>query len=346
MKSLRTRQRHKKKILAACLSYLQNDVDIEEFEQNIQNVSLSSLPSRADESIVRDFHEFAPVCQLESTGGSCSFEYDFLQAAVNRGIGRTCLNEFLSVFRKYNVGNFPKDARSCVKSMRKVNSVPMSNGRYYHFGLVRSLNIELKNVNFNDNNLRIQINIDGLPVGKSSSVVFWPILCRAFVGDYVSSVFVVGLYAGITKPKSVEELLERFLNEVKQASQEGIVIKSKTYRFSIHSVVCDAVARQYVKRIISHNGYYACERCVVKGIHVASRGIRYIENTCCERSNDSFKERSNPEHHLDYPCSPFCDVEIDMIRDFPLDYMHLVLLGVVRRLLKVWFGKTKSRGNR
>ena len=32
-----------------------------------------------------------------------------------------------------------------------------------------------------------------------------------------------------------------------------------------------------------------------------------------------------------------------MVLDFPLDYMHLVLLGVVRKVLSMWFPKTKKR---
>jgi len=32
-----------------------------------------------------------------------------------------------------------------------------------------------------------------------------------------------------------------------------------------------------------------------------------------------------------------------MINHFPLDYMHLVLLGVFKRLLKIWTGKWNSK---
>lgn len=36
--------------------------------------------------------------------------------------------------------------------------------------------------------------------------------------------------------------------------------------------------------------------------------------------------------------SPFEDLDEDMISLFPLDYMHLVLLGVFKRLIQIWCG--------
>ena len=36
--------------------------------------------------------------------------------------------------------------------------------------------------------------------------------------------------------------------------------------------------------------------------------------------------------------SPFEELDIDMIHAFPLDYLHLVLLGVFKRLIQIWCG--------
>jgi hypothetical protein len=43
------------------------------------------------------------------------------------------------------------------------------------------------------------------------------------------------------------------------------------------------------------------------------------------------------EHHKGP--SPLIDLPLDMIHSFPLDYMHLVCLGVMKRLLLHWVGK-------
>ncbi len=53
------------------------------------------------------------------------------------------------------------------------------------------------------------------------------------------------------------------------------------------------------------------------------------------RDNYSFRQQTNRGHHHDY--SPFLDIpNLDMVYGFPLDYMHLVLLGVMRKLLYIW----------
>lgn len=45
--------------------------------------------------------------------------------------------------------------------------------------------------------------------------------------------------------------------------------------------------------------------------------------------------------------SPFEDLDLGMITSFPLDYMHLVLLGVFKRLIQIWCGTwNKKKGIR
>ncbi|CAN7937142.1 unnamed protein product [Ixodes hexagonus] len=52
------------------------------------------------------------------------------------------------------------------------------------------------------------------------------------------------------------------------------------------------------------------------------------------RSDSSFSERKQAEHHTE--ASPFASLGIGMVSCFPIDYMHMVLLGVVRKFVKYW----------
>jgi len=51
------------------------------------------------------------------------------------------------------------------------------------------------------------------------------------------------------------------------------------------------------------------------------------------RTDESFSLRNNPQHHL--RPSPLENL-MGMVSQFPFDYMHLVCLGVMRRLLNIW----------
>lgn len=53
-----------------------------------------------------------------------------------------------------------------------------------------------------------------------------------------------------------------------------------------------------------------------------------------KRTDSSFREMTDEDHHIQQ--SHLCDLKLDLVSSFPLDYMHLVCLGVVRRLLLLW----------
>lgn len=56
---------------------------------------------------------------------------------------------------------------------------------------------------------------------------------------------------------------------------------------------------------------------------------------CSRRTNETFRNRVNPEHHREFSCLEL--LPIDMISDFIIaDPLHLLELGVMRRLLNFW----------
>ena len=52
------------------------------------------------------------------------------------------------------------------------------------------------------------------------------------------------------------------------------------------------------------------------------------------RTDLDFCHQKHSEHHSGV--SPLVEINFDMVTKFPLDYMHLVCLGVMRRLINLW----------
>ena len=87
-----------------------------------------------------------------------------------------------------------------------------------------------------------------------------------------------------------------------------------------------------MKCVKSHSGYAGYDKCCQRGVWDGK--ITYPETDCPLRSDISFRQMLDKEHHLGV--SPFINLYIGMVSCFPLDYMHLVCLGVMRRLLMIW----------
>ncbi|EFN85573.1 hypothetical protein EAI_00038, partial [Harpegnathos saltator] len=86
-------------------------------------------------------------------------------------------------------------------------------GDYCHFGLKRAiLKIvkERKRYNCILDVIQLFINIDGLPIYKSTEKSLWPILCS---DNVIQNVYVIGLFYGEGKPKNVNEFLRIFVDE-------------------------------------------------------------------------------------------------------------------------------------
>ena len=194
---------------------------------------------------------------------SYAFELEFLRVAVKRGLGRETLNELVSVLNKYNKGCFPTDARACVGSLRSVPVSTVSPGNLHHFGLQNCIYRALRYANLNAGELYLQFNVDGLPISRSSTLSFWPILARVTCRNFVSRVLFVGLYCGDKKPDSISTFLNQFLVELRQLLLSGIIVGEREFVLHLHSFVYDAPARQFLKCSKSHNAYSACERCLL-----------------------------------------------------------------------------------
>ncbi|ODM87811.1 hypothetical protein Ocin01_18871 [Orchesella cincta] len=112
------------------------------------------------------------------------------------------------------------------------------------------------------------------------------------------------------------------------------VLEKTCGQYSDSFIVCDAPAKAYIKCIKGHTGYFGCDKCNVEGTHISNR-MAFTNLDATRRDNESFRHRRDIEHHLaDTVLENILD--LDMVECFPMDYMHLICLGVMRKLLNIW----------
>lgn len=201
-------------------------------------------------------------------------------------------------------------------------------GKYTYFGLKEGLTHTLSEQDTSKyDHFEISLNIDGLPIFKSKNLTMWPLQCAVINIDEVkNSPFVVALFSGAKKPNDLE-FLRDFMEELQELMETGF----KGKRIVLKNIICDAPARALIKGIVQFNGRYGCDFCDVKGVHESKMLFLYKGNL---RTNESFRQKTNPEHHK--TDSILLNLDIDMIRQFPIDPMHCVDLGVTKRMLMLW----------
>ena len=112
----------------------------------------------------------------------------------------------------------------------------------------------------------------------------------------------------------------------------GIKHGDKNYKCSVSAFICDTPARPFVKNVKSHSGYAGCDKCTQHG--ECNGKITFPETFAPLRTNLTFDEMTDEEPHQG--ASPLQGTGIGMVSQFPLDYMHFVCIGVMRRLLFLW----------
>lgn len=253
--------------------------------------------------------------------------------ATNFGVSLIALSALLSILKVHHP-SLPKDARTLLKTQTCISVASLGSGSFYYFGIKKMFSQifdKVKSVQ-NHHNFRLQLNIDGLPLFKSSGIQFWPIL--GMLQGYSKNPVVIALFCGNSKPQSLSEYLKDLICELKSLSA-GFVVNGKTFFLTVSSVICDAPARAFIKGIKSHNGYSGCDKCLQTGIYLNNR-MTFPELNATVRTDTSFSNAEDEDHHIQP--SPFCEASVPMVSGFPHDYMHLVCLGVMRRLLDLWIG--------
>jgi len=111
-------------------------------------------------------------------------------------------------------------------------------------------------------------------------------------------VFLIGCYFGKSKPADANKFLQAFVDDINILIDNGITYNDITFSVSIHSIVCDALAKSFITFTKGHTGYFSCSKCTIEGEFIANR-VCFLDFNCQNRTDISFRNQDQEEHHLD-----------------------------------------------
>lgn len=285
---------------------------------------------------LNDSESIVPINPIAvSESGTNIDREELARWAIQNKQTRASTNQLLSILRKTD-SNLPKDYRTLCHTPRKIEIEKMSNGNYIHLGLRNCIKLyfQINPDKSSSNELDIDLNIDGVPVAVKSNYSLWPVLMSI---SSTNSVYVIGVFYGKEKPKDINEYLKPFVTEFLLYKENGLEINNRKYHLNIRCIVADAPARAFLLDIKTCSGYNCCHKCKVLGKYVLNRvtfpGINHET-----RTSQEFRNKTASEYHHNNDKSIVLEQvpELDLVKNIPIDYMHCLLLGVIRQLLVLW----------
>lgn len=267
----------------------------------------------------------------------------------------TSLLKTLKTFPTIITDSLPTDGRTLLQTPRTISIQKMDDGYYFYFTL--KMNLEKLDSEYVDSlagsTIRISVNIDGLPLLRSSRKSLWPILWR--LSDIKNSkVFVAALYYGRSKPNSCTAFLADFVNECKTLIQNGVVISGEKYNFRLHNIIADTPAVSFILDTVGHGAFNSCRRCEVSGFHEKGRVSFFVPLSDMPKLEMRDARCFNSLKYygtLQKGRTPIMEIShFDPTQDLPYDYLHLICLhliclGVMRTLVKLWMSSKRCHKN-
>lgn len=95
---------------------------------------------------------------------------------------------------------------------------------------------------------KVALNIDGLPLTKSSCSQFWPILALIENCSFCKP-FPIAVYQGNSKPNNANNFLEALVNEIKELSSNRLSYNKVNFTIKYSKLLCDAPAKAFVLNV-------------------------------------------------------------------------------------------------
>lgn len=263
------------------------------------------------------------------------------KAAILTKIPRTSVNLWLYFLSPF--GDLPRNYKTLLKTSRDVEVKEIEGSNWYQPSASIEIILALEKTNVES--ITLDFHIDGLPIASKE---LWPVTC--FLRELNKPVLLT-TFEGNKKPNR-KMLLEDICKEVQDMVVAGLPVEDRIVTVKVGNFLCDSPARAYVLDIVAHNATFPCFRCWVSSWRKKCKRPRARKTknrpsmqigVFPKRTDDEFRRKvqfsknTAESHHRSPEKVEVEMLGIDVIKSFPVDYMHVVLLGITRhQLIAVW----------
>lgn len=275
-------------------------------------------------------------CSTEGCGGTMDERHFFAQCNVNL--------QLKEILEREGVWEGIVDSRS---GQQPQNICDITSGRVYKD--LREGGV------ISDSSITLSFFTDGVPLFSSSQVSLWPVFLtvnelQAEARYQPKNLIIWGLWQGKGKPP-MNVFLDKLVEDLQKLFTEGVEVVVGEAVLQVKALlicaIMDLPARADVLAMSHHNGEFPCVHCKIPGETVDSGAgrCRSFTNTDYEaRTQQSIRQdaenalRNGVRHNGFRGMSVLLHVpHFDFTKNVGIDYMHGVLLGVVKKLLELWF---------
>ena len=182
-------------------------------------------------------------------------------------IKHKAVDSLQKILKESGHDQLPGSATSLIKTARYVPITEKSGMEYIYFPVKEELMRQFLRyptmMKESVTTLEISLNIEGLPLFKSSNKTLWPVLCGIMNVQPVA-IFPVALTYGRSKPTDLL-FLQDTVDELNYLLEHGLNVDGKVIPVTLRCIVCDAPARALVKGTKLYSGYFGCDKCAQKG---------------------------------------------------------------------------------
>eukprot|EP00111_Clytia_hemisphaerica_P021910 TCONS_00064415-protein len=217
-------------------------------------------------------------------------------------------------------------------------------------------------------NLTCQLNSDGVSLFKSSTYSVWPVYLRInelppYMRNCKEFKLLPCLWFGKQKPY-MRTFLRPLVDAMKTLFHSGIIIRfadgtKVNVRMVISGGLFDLPAKCLAQEMVQFNGYFGCSFCEIKGEQATSNGKKKGSKTVFPLNKDCIPKLRQEDRTIVQAilalgrnktifgikgCSILAELPyLNIIWNFPFDYMHGVFLGVSKTLANLWFDSSNSK---